>query len=282
MKQNDYLKSKLADLEDESFLEILESSLDIKGAIPTTEIDILHISTMEYQPTERITTGFESLDVKIGGLGKGHVVMIGGDTSNGKSALATNIAVRVSRERPVLFITLEMLHNELIERIKACNGGTVDGLDLMFQKEYRLTWKDLEPTIKKGMEMGNIELVVLDYLQYLGRGMSVQEVAVMSKEIKTLALKYKLPIIVIVSLRKGEGGANKRKWHDTEIQDFMGTGAIGYDCDTAVIVSRKDLDDEFDNDHVFIKVLKTRNTKLDYNNRFLTMNWDKTAISDLT
>lgn len=279
-KQNDYLKNKLAELEDESFITLLEETLDAKGELAEVNDDIVHISLIDDKPTEYITTGYKSLDRKMGGLGKGHVILIGGETSNGKSALATNIAVNISRDYGVLFITLEMLHTELMQRIKICNGGTVDGLDIMFQKEFRLTYKDIEPTVKNAIKMGSVDVVILDYLQYLGRGMSLQEVAVMSKEIKTIALKYEVPILVIVSLRKGEGGANKRKWTDIEIQDFMGTGAIGYDCDSAMIVSRKDLEDTFDPEHVFVKVLKTRNTKLDYNNRFIMMNWEQTKITD--
>jgi replicative DNA helicase len=127
--------------------------------------------------------------------------------------------------------------------------------------------------------MGEIKLVVLDYLQYLGRGMKPEEVAVMSKEIKTLALEFEIPFIVIVSLRK-EGSGQGRKWTDIEIQDFMGTGSIGYDADAAMIASRKDKANEFDEHGLWVKILKVRNGKLDYNDRYIRFDWEQTRISE--
>ena len=151
---------------------------------------------------------------------------------------------------------------------------------MMFQTEHRLTYKDVKPLLKNAIERGSVELVLLDYLQYLGRGMTEKEVAIMSKEIKTLALEFNIPFLVIVSLRKSEGGRNKRKWTEIEIEDYMGTGSIGYDCDAALIASRKDKFNEFDNDHMFVKILKTRNARLDYNDRYLQFDWDQTRISE--
>ena len=279
MSKTKYLIDRMRDLDDDSFIEIVESMTDRSAE---TEIkkndDLIHLSEIEDPDINWISTGYTTLDDKIRGLAGGHVVLIGGETSNGKSALATNIAVNISRRMPVLYITLEMLHHELKKRIELCNNGTVDGLDMIFQKDFRITYKDVEPIILKAKAMGEIKVVVLDYLQYLGRGMTLDEVARMSKEIKSLALKYQVPMIVIVSLRKSEAGKNKRKWTEIEIEDLMGTASIGYDCDTALVVSRKDLDNEFDPDKVFIKVLKTRNTKLDYHDRYIQLEWKETKI----
>lgn len=290
MKQNtDWLKDKIQNLDDEAFAEVAGSIAE-KSA--TTDIspndELVHITeltdeiTAEYNnwgKVRGIRTGYGSLDKMIGGMDQGHVILIGGETSNGKSALAMNIAVNVAKQQGVLFITLEMLTREIGSRIMHVNGGTLDGLDLMFQAEHRLTYKDLKPLITKAIDMGSIKMVVLDYLQYLGRGMKPEEVAIMSKEIKTLALEFKIPFIVIVSLRKGDSKF-KRKWTDIEIEDLMGTGSIGYDADVAMIASRKDKDNEYDEDGMFVKVLKTRNAKLDYNNRYIRFNWDATKITE--
>lgn len=290
-RNTDYWKKRLALEDDETIKKIEEAVLERGADIPEDEPadEIIHITqisddiTKEYKgwnKTSGLKTGLPSLDEKIKGISKGHVILIGGETSNGKSALATNIAVNVAKENPVLFITLEMMRTEIGARIMHINNGTVDDLDMMFQAEHRLTYKDIKPLLKKAIEMGDIKLVVLDYLQYLGRGMTEKEVAIMSKEIKTLALEFELPFIVIVSLRKSEGGRNKRKWTEIEIEDYMGTGAIGYDCDVALIASRKNLDNIFDNDHLWVKLLKTRNAPLDYNDRYIMFDWDQTKIKE--
>lgn len=290
-RSNNYWKKRLALEDDETIKQIeeavLERGAEIEDEAPADEI--VHISEMEEEikaeydnwgKIKGLRTGLPSLDEMIGGMGKGHVILIGGETSNGKSALAANIAVNVSKTNPVLFITLEMRRAEIGSRIMHINGGKLDGLDMMFQSEHRLTYKDIKPLIAKAKEMGSVEMVVLDYLQYLGRGMTEKETAIMSKEIKTLALEFNIPFVVIVSLRKTEGGRNKRKWTEIEIEDYMGTGAIGYDCDCAMIASRKNLNNDFDNDSLWVKILKTRNAKLDYDKRYVRFDWDQTRISE--
>lgn len=290
-RSNDYWRKRLANEDDETIKAIEEAVLERGAEIEDEPIndDIVHISELteeidaEYKnwgKAKGLMTGLPSLDEKLGGMGKGHVILIGGETSNGKSALAANIAVNVAREHGVLFITLEMAKAEIGARIKHINNGTVDGLDMMFQTEHRLTYKDVKPLLKKAIEMGSVELVLLDYLQYLGRGMTEKEVAIMSKEIKTLALEFNIPFLVIVSLRKSEGGRNKRKWTEIEIEDYMGTGSIGYDCDAALIASRKDMQNNFNNDHLYVKMLKTRNAHLDYNDRYLEFDWSQTRITE--
>lgn len=228
-----------------------------------------------------ISTGYPSLDAKIGGLKPGELILLGGETNNGKSALAQNIAVNVSKTgRGVLFITLEMQKTEAGSRVKYMNGGEIDNLNLMFQTEYQIDYRHLDALFKNGVDNG-VELVILDYLQYMGRGMTLEEVAKMSKLMKSLALKYKIPFIVIVSLRKSDGGKFKRKWTDIEVEDLMGTSAIGYDADIALVASRKNLENEFEANHFFVKVIKSRNMPLDYNNRYLRFGWDKTRITEL-
>lgn len=227
-----------------------------------------------------ISTGYPSLDAKIGGLKAGELLLVGGETNNGKSALAQNIAVNVAREHGVLFITLEMLMTEAGSRLKHMNGGSIEGLDLMFQSEYQIDYRHIDTLFANGVDSG-VKLVILDYLQYLGRGMTLDEVARMSKMMKAMALKYKVPFIVIVSLRKGEGGKFKRKWVDIETEDLMGTSAIGYDADIAMVASRKNQDNEFESDRFHVKIIKSRNMPLDYNDRFLSFEWDKTRISEI-
>lgn len=288
---NDYWRKRLAVEDDETIQAIEEAVLERSADIPEEEThdDLVHISEMsdeiqaEYDSWGKVKgllTGLPSLDNKVGGLGKGHVILIGGETSQGKSALAANIAVNVAKQQGVLFITLEMARAEIGSRLMHINGGTVDGLDLMFQSEHRLTYRDVKPLLRKATDQGNVQMVVLDYLQYLGRGMTEKEVAIMSKEIKTLALEFAIPFIVIVSLRKGEGGKNARKWTEIEIEDYMGAGAIGYDCDVAMIVSRKDMSNVYDTGHLYVKMLKTRNAPLDYNDRYLMFDWSETRITE--
>jgi len=229
--KNEFLVNRLLNLDDEAFVDVL-AKIGERSAVVETEIhdELIHITEIKDEIDEvhaswgklsGLSTGLPSLDKKIGGLRKGEVILIGGETASGKSALATNIAVNVSRNYPILFITLEMLQAEIGSRIKFINNETLDDLDIVFQKEYRIDYRDLKPILDKAHELQEPALVILDYMQYLGRGMTLEEVAKMSKEFKSLALKYQIPFIVIVSIRKGNV-MMKRKWTEIEIEDFMG------------------------------------------------------------
>lgn len=291
MAGSDYWKKRFKGMEDTEFQEVekavIERGADMDIAEPNDGIisidDIADEIKEEFNSWGKVRglrSGYTTLDKKLGGMGEGHVILIGGETSNGKSALATNIAVNVAKTDPVLYITLEMQAKEIGSRIMHIYGENVGDLQMLFQSQFRLTYKDVKPLLKNAMEYAGIKLVVLDYLQYLGRGMKLEEVAIMSKEMKTLALEFNIPFIVIVSLRKAEQGKGKRKWTDIEIEDLMGTGSIGYDADAAIIVSRKDLNNEYDEDNVYVKILKTRNARLDYSDRYVALKWDRTRITE--
>ena len=59
---------------------------------------------------------------------------------------------------------------------------------------------------------------------------------------------------------------------------MMGTSAIGYDADIAMVASRKNLEHEFDTDKFFVKVIKARNMHIDFDDRFVEFGWEKTRI----
>lgn len=227
-----------------------------------------------------VSTGLPSLDAVIGGLRKGQTVLVAGESNNGKSALASQIAVNVSRSHKVGYISLEMLPGDNGARINHMNGGTdkdikLDGLNIYFQSTPDIDYRHLDPLFKKAKEQG-FQLMMLDYLQFLGRDLTMDEVAKMSKTIKRVAIKYQLPFIIIVSLRKGQ----QRRWTDITLDDLMGTSAIGYDADNTVVVSRSDMEGNYDEDHIYLKVLKLRNMRKTKNNEYLMFDWKDTRITE--
>lgn len=67
-----------------------------------------------------ITTGLPALDVDLGPIERGNLLVIGGQTKAGKSMLAGQIALNlVLEDKPVLFISLEMTERELTLRMLA-------------------------------------------------------------------------------------------------------------------------------------------------------------------
>lgn len=285
-----------AQLDDDEAMEALDIITDRVAAVERVPKDgIIHISDalaeLEVATKEKgqflgLSTGYPSLDEKMGGLEPGSVVLIGGETSNGKSMLSLNIALNVAKEMVnVLYLSLEMTRKQVWKRIITITEMTVQeltsGLDFAVQESFNLEYLDIEPLVRKAVEESACEIVFVDYLQYLGRGMTEKEVAKMSQVIKRIALKYNVCMVVIVSLRKGQAGmSNKRHWSDIEVEELMGTAALGYDADVVIITSRKNLEDEFDPEKFFVKVLKTRNTKLDFHDRIVELRWDNMKIKE--
>lgn len=245
----------------------------------TTIEDKIALAEKDWGKVSGISTGFPMLDAAIGGLKKGELILIGGKPKNGKTALAQNIATNVAKQHKVLFITLELLAEQTGVRVKHINGGKLpDPGSFMVQAKHRLDYRHIKPLFEQATQQG-VELVVLDYLQFLGRGMTNEEVAKMSKEMKTLALEFEVPFIVIVSLRKGENSRFKTKWTDIELEDIAGTSSIGYDADTILLASRRDPDGEKDPDHLYVKVVEIRGMPDTY--ELMVFNWDKTRISEI-
>lgn len=270
------------EVSEEDFPELLDKVTDVARDVRPKDAYV-HISNLKDELAKAmlaqwefqgISTGYKSLDSRMGGLEAGSVVLVAGKTSAGKSALVTNIAVNVAKEHPVLFITLEMTTTQMLGRL---SNLVVDpsSLDIMFQRSYGITYRDLEPLVKKAKEERDVKLVVLDYLQYLGRDMRMEEVARMSKTIKELALKYDTCFLVIASLRKGEA---KVPWTDIGTDDLMGMAAIAYDADTIVLASRKDPQNEYQQDKFYVRVLKTRNKEYRYDDKDVELLWHKTKI----
>lgn len=285
-----------ASLDDDEALEALDIVTDRVAMVEKVPKDgIIHISEafdeLELATSEKgkflgIKTGYPSLDEKMGGLEAGSVVLIGGETSNGKSMLSLNIALNVAKEViNVLYLSLEMTRRQVWKRVMTITEMDVkqltSELDFAVQESFNLEYSDIEPLVRKAVEQSGCEVVFVDYLQYLGRGMTEKEVAKMSQVIKRIALKYNVCMVVIVSLRKGQAGmSNKRRWSDIEVEELMGTAALGYDADVVIITSRKNLEDEFDPEKFFVKVLKTRNTKLDFHDRIVELKWDNMKIKE--
>jgi len=208
-------------------------------------------------------TGLEMMDELIGGLKPSETTLIAGESNNGKSFLAAYMASQVAQQEPTLFITLEMQPATLGARIKKMlHEDEWNELQLYFQKTFRLDYRTVEPIIKNAYNNG-VRAVFIDYLQYLGVGMKPDEVARISRMLSELSLTYNIPFVIVVSVRKQQGVATK-DWRNLSLDDIAGTSAIAYDSDNVILVSRKNLENEYDTDGIWIKHLKSRNMPVHY------------------
>ena len=247
-----------------------------------------------------IDCGYPSLNYYIGGLQKGKIYIIGARASMGKSALAMNISEYVAKQHNVLFISLEMDKKEYAQRlvlskagidVSMVNTGQITDEQIEKAKEQEEYLKSLNLFIetKTPCRVSDIELaiinlqstrkscdlVVVDYLQLLtpssksGKTRET-EVAEMSRELKNLAVKYNVPIIVLSQLSRAlESREDKRPM----LSDLRESGSIEQDADVVMFVYR---DEYYNPDDPIVRgtaELLIRKNRGGVNNRNIDMCW---------
>lgn len=220
-----------------------------------------------------VPTGLAGFDYKTGGLRKSDLIILGARPSQGKTAMALNIAFNASVEYhiPVAFFSLEMDRHSIYQRMlgaaamveisKLRNGYLeqgkwadltrelgrlaqaplyIDDTPSLSITELRMRARRLATELKKqGQTLG---LIVIDYLQYI-RGSErrtesrQQEVSEISRMLKDLARTLEVPVLALSQLsRKNEdkGRSDKKPM----LSDLRESGSIEQDADVVALIHR--------------------------------------------
>lgn len=218
-----------------------------------------------------ISTGYKSFDEKLGGFKRGDLIIVAARPSMGKTAIALNFAQNVAKKnRHVAIFSLEMSKEQLTDRLIAA-AMAVDSWKLqkgkLTEDEFARMGDALETlshskiylddspagegltSIKSKarrlkMESG-LDLIVIDYLQLMSNGNSlnrVQEVSEISRGLKSLARELDVPVIALSQLsRQLESRPDKRP----VMSDLRESGSIEQDADIIAMLYRDDYYNEF-------------------------------------
>jgi replicative DNA helicase len=207
-----------------------------------------------------VATGFASVDKMLGGgLRRGDLVVLGGDTASGKSALALAFAIRMSvAARRVLFLTAEMSAERVLERIIAIEArtkiddlrqGTLDDMARANAGSVALRLRETLPVVD-GLPTGGAaaiahvldglpftEVVFVDSLGATVAGQDVldEELARSVRDLKALAVERHVAIVTTATIRDAGARADRRPL----LEDFGGRGAIKENADVVMALFRE-------------------------------------------
>lgn len=222
--------------------------------------------------TKFVSSGFDLLDKKLnGGFYAGQLVILGARPSIGKTSWAQNIIINASKKGArCLFLSLEVDNRNVILKFisnlasvptwKVSRGSLnqveheavvqaknkLKELNIYTNDSSNLKIADIENIIKNEIAKNPVDLVVVDYVQYIryqddrnkNESWLIKE---NTTALKTMAKKYNVAMLALAQVnRKAVEGADQ----EPTINDFKGSGGIEEDADVAMILHRNRLDKE--------------------------------------
>ena len=210
-----------------------------------------------------ISTGFRDLDRKLAGLHPTNLVIIAARPGMGKSALALNMSQNVALNgNTVAIFSLEMSREEVVTRM-LCAKGRIDSQKLrtgnLNESDFTklsnaagalykqnifvddspgLTVTEIRAKCRRIRRRPGLDLVVVDYLQLMngtGQENRQQEIAMISRSLKSLARELQVPIIALSQLNRAvEAREDKRP----RLGDLRESGAVEQDADVVMFIYR--------------------------------------------
>lgn len=228
-----------------------------------------------------IATGMVDLDELTGGLHRGNLVYLGARTGMGKTATLCTLTLNLLKAgQRVLFVSLEMPWKELFDRwvgnlarintrrlrrgeigdawpavTAAIDQLVATGLRASHPAPYTV------PAIRAEARLHKADVVIVDYLQLVqavGRRNNNREneVAEVSRSLKTLALTLDVPIVAACQLNRNIEHRIPKK---PELSDLRDSGQLEQDGDVIVMAYRPVVyDDEADPADIELLVRKNR------------------------
>lgn len=264
-----------------SLLELAEQRIyDIRQGKDSTALSKIDAVLIEaYDRLVRLTgedrdqylglpTGFAYLDTMIAGLNKSDLILVAARPGMGKTSFALNVATNVAlhSKKDVVIFSLEMSNEQLVtrvlsseariksERLKvgnlsseewvklATSADVLSKTNIYLDDSAGITIAEMKAKLRR---LKNLGLVVIDYLQLMSSGKQnenrVQEISVMTRNLKILAKEMNIPVILLSQLNRA---AEQRQGHRPMLSDLRDSGSIEQDADIVLFLCREGYYDE--------------------------------------
>ncbi|MFZ1258504.1 MAG: replicative DNA helicase [Candidatus Saccharimonas sp.] len=213
-----------------------------------------------------IRTGYRDLDTMTAGLQRSDLIILAARPAMGKTTLVTNLAYNVATiaKLPVLFFSLEMSKEQLIDRMLADASG-VDSWNIRtgnlsdddFSKISEamgemaeapifiddtpgLSVLEMRTKARRAAHDQPLGLIIVDYLQLMQasgnhQGNRVQEVSEISRGLKLIARELNVPLIALSQLSRL---VESRNPPIPQLSDLRESGSIEQDADIVSFIYR--------------------------------------------
>ena len=213
-----------------------------------------------------IRTGYRDLDNMTAGLQRSDLVILAARPAMGKTTFVTNLAYNVATiaKQPVLFFSLEMSKEQLVDRMLADASG-VDAWNIrtgnLSDEDFTklseamgemaeapiyiddtpgLTVLEMRTKARRINHEQPLGLIIVDYLQLMqGSGRSdgnrVQEVSEISRGLKLIARELNVPLIALSQLSRT---VETRSPQIPQLSDLRESGSIEQDADIVSFIYR--------------------------------------------
>ncbi len=230
-----------------------------------------------------LSTGLKRLDIMTGGFQAHQLITLSARPGGGKTALAANIATHTALEegKPVLYFTLEMSSEELMDRvIRSRMSGTYDTSQYSRSAEsirphshrFMLREKSNQPLtsiqseiLKAKKQRPDLGLIVIDHLGLIpsepgGRFQSkAYEIQEITRRLKAIAKTIKVPILLLAQMNRAIEARADRK---PMLSDLRDSGSIEMDSDIVMFIDIERDEDARASGHATLTIAKHRNGEL--------------------
>ena len=181
-------------------------------------------------------------DVIMGGAVAGDLILIGGETGNGKTTLMQDFAVNfmLAHKKKVLLFTYEVMPQFMWAKFKEM-GITEKDLIYVPLKNTSGTVDWVEKKILEAKKKFKVDAVCIDHMGFLlpkqgsanSKNVSANYstyLTQIARELKSLAIKEELPIIVPVHVRKTQ---------ELSLNDIANSAGLGQESDLVFLIQRE-------------------------------------------
>ncbi len=215
-----------------------------------------------------ITTGYRDLDKMTAGLQKSDLIILAARPAMGKTTLVTNLAYNIAtlENKPVLFFSLEMSKEQLVDRMLAdasgvdswkIRTGNLNDEDfskiseamgqmaeapILIDDTPGLTITEMRAKARRATHGEELGLIVIDYLQLMqgttnrSDGNRVQEITEISRGLKLIAREMNVPVIALSQLSRSVESRNPKI---PQLADLRESGSIEQDADIVMFIYRE-------------------------------------------